>query len=136
MIDESDSQTTDKLYQAVLPVHANSDLYLHPYGDVILDTVNSDLEADLNNAPVDCPRLERLDHLELCSSFAKFEFLGWSAQQELEAEDDGFLSDLEPSLPIDDKEINYFDVENDDDQTTTELVSFVPASIIFQKSLK
>lgn len=51
MIGKSDVQNTDMPYQAILPVHANSDLYLHPYVDIILDMANPN--AEVNNAPVD-----------------------------------------------------------------------------------
>lgn len=87
IIGKSNSQTIDlycclikhKLYPAaILSVRANSDLHLYPYDHVILDTVNPELEANVNNSPVDFSRFERFGHLSLCPSV---EFLGWSAEE-------------------------------------------------------
>lgn len=127
MFGESDSQTTDMLYQAILPLHATSDLYLHPYDDVILDTVNPEVEAPVNNALVNCPRLKRFGHLDLCPSFANFEFLGWSAEEELnltpeenttQVENNGFQFNMDADFPVDDEPgpsgMNYYDIEDDD----------------------
>ncbi|OAD54708.1 Condensin complex subunit 2 [Eufriesea mexicana] len=43
IMENEDAQTTDALYQVILPNHANSKYYLHFYNDVIVDTIQYDL---------------------------------------------------------------------------------------------
>lgn len=49
MIGEGDLQTSDMLYQATLPNHANSGFYLHLYNDVLVDTLEITPESQINS---------------------------------------------------------------------------------------
>ncbi|XP_017889252.1 condensin complex subunit 2 [Ceratina calcarata] len=70
---ESDSQTTDTLYQVMLPNHANSGFYQHPYNDVLVDTVNRNDTPDKRTV-CDVPRIKGLSKMEICPPLFYFDF--------------------------------------------------------------
>ncbi|XP_076669268.1 condensin complex subunit 2 [Andrena cerasifolii] len=120
MMEDADSQTTDALYQVVLPNHANSKFYLHFYNDVIVDTVEHN--ADMKNMEVSIPEIGDLSGLEFCPPLANFEFHGWSSDDKKEEDEQAqpgetnenrFQFDLNGSLPSDDEtfhaDMNYPD---------------------------
>ncbi|KYM97351.1 PREDICTED: condensin complex subunit 2 [Cyphomyrmex costatus] len=128
MIGEGDLQTSDMLYQAALPNHANSGFYQHPYNDVLVDVLEDKLQSQ-NNSDVKyvIPGIEDFLNLEICTSYSNFEFLDWSVEnepeQEIESNDDGedrFQFDLDASVEHDDDPVpepmNYFDIEHDDNE--------------------
>lgn len=126
MFGEADSQTTDLLYQAILPYHATGDIYLNLHNDVILDRVDNSKELNVNTSFVQCPKVKNFSDDDMCQSFANFEFLGWSPDDEIDSlsqeksqsfrEDLQF--DLDASLPPDEESnhagMNYFDIEEDE----------------------
>ncbi|OAD46989.1 Condensin complex subunit 2 [Eufriesea mexicana] len=61
---EADLQTTDMLYQAMLPNHANSKFYPHPYNDILVDTVNNkdmqDEEENINRCAMESNQVENI----------------------------------------------------------------------------
>lgn len=120
MMEDGDSQTTDTLYQVMLPNHANSKFYLHLYNDVIVDTVEHN--ADMKNMEVRIPEIGDLSGLEMCPPLANFEFHGWSNNDEKEEDkqtqpgetnENRFQFDLNASLPSEDEtvhvDMNYLD---------------------------
>lgn len=131
MIGEGDSQTSDMLYQATLPHHANSGFYLHLYNDVLVDIAENKSDSQ-NNSDVkySTPIINDFSNLEICASYSNFEFLGWSVEDEPEEDlaeetehnddDNRFHFDLEASVePEDDNNpvpepMNYFDFQQDD----------------------
>lgn len=131
MIGEGDLQTSDMLYQATLPHHANSGFYLHLYNDVLVDVAENKSDSQ-NNSDVkySTPIIDDFSNLEICASFSNFEFLGWSVEDEPEADsaeetehnDDNnrFHFDLEASIELEDdnnpvpEPMNYFDFQQDD----------------------
>lgn len=133
MIGESDLQTSDMLYQAMVPNHANSGFYQHLYNDVLVDVVGRESELRQSNctsAKYSIPAIEDFRNLEICASYSNFEFLGWSVEDEPEemviasdGEHDGtnneFRFDLDASVEQDNdlapEPINYFDLEKDID---------------------
>ncbi|XP_015610338.1 condensin complex subunit 2 [Cephus cinctus] len=125
---EGDSQTTDMLHQAMLPHHAYSGFYLHPYNDVIADT-NKNNESEQQKDPIEVSYLQ-IDNIlnsEICAPFTNFQFNGWSAEDEPEEEkeDDNttknnetnYQFDLDASLPDNDEplgnDMNFFESEED-----------------------
>lgn len=129
MIGEGDLQTSDMLYQAMLPNHANSGFYQHPYNDVIVDVLDTSESRSNTNAKYAIPVIEDFSNLETCASYSNFEFLDWSVEnepeempeEENESNDSGnrFQFDLDASIENDDNPVpepmNYFDIEHDDD---------------------
>ncbi|XP_076245369.1 condensin complex subunit 2 [Calliopsis andreniformis] len=132
MMEEGDSQTTDALYQVMLPNHANSKFYLHFYNDVIVDSVEHET-LNTKSVEMSIPKIEDFSELEICSPVDNFEFLGWTDNNEEEEEEEkkqpendnenGFRFDLDASVPSEDEadheQVNYFDVQdeaNDEDE--------------------
>lgn len=131
MIGEGDLQTSDMLYQATLPNHANSGFYQHPYNDVLVDVLENTPESRSNsNAKYDIPPIEDFLDLEICRSYSNFEFLGWSVEdepEEMSEEEAGpsnesgnrFQFDLDANVEYDSdpapEPMNYFNIEHDDD---------------------
>ncbi|KAG5327145.1 CND2 protein, partial [Pseudoatta argentina] len=128
MIGEGDLQTSDMLYQATLPNHANTGFYQHPYNDVLVDVLENKSESQNNsNVKYVIPAIEDFSNLEICASYSNFEFLGWSVEnepeEEIESPDDSenrFQFDLDASVEHDDDPVpepmNYFDIEHDDNE--------------------
>jgi len=128
MIGEGDLQTSDMLYQATLPNHANSGFYQHPYNDVLVDVLENKPDSQNNsNIKYVIPAIEDFSNLEICASYSNFEFLGWSVEnepeEEIESPDDNenqFQFDLNASVEHDDDPVpepmNYFDIEHDDNE--------------------
>ncbi|XP_076178781.1 condensin complex subunit 2 [Ptiloglossa arizonensis] len=128
MLENEDSQTTDTLYQVILPIHANSKFYLHLYKDVIVDTIES--ETNTKTIKGNIQKIDDFSRLNICSSLTNFEFLNWTnndeeekdetkdAQQE-ETNENRFQFDLNASLPSEDEapytNTKYFDIENEED---------------------
>ncbi|XP_076751732.1 condensin complex subunit 2 [Xylocopa sonorina] len=78
---EADLQTTDMLYQAILPNHANSKFYLHPYNDILVDSVNN--KGTQNRDTVyNIPRVEDFSEGEICPPLFFFDFHSWNADDE------------------------------------------------------
>jgi len=128
MIGEGDLQTSDMLYQATLPNHANSGFYQHPYNDVLVDVLENKPDSQNNsNIKYVIPAIEDFSNLEICASYSNFEFLGWCVEnepeEEIESPDDNenqFQFDLNASVEHDDDPVpepmNYFDIEHDDNE--------------------
>ncbi|XP_011876858.1 PREDICTED: condensin complex subunit 2 [Vollenhovia emeryi] len=130
-IGEGDLQTSDMLYQAILPNHANSGFYQHLYNDVIVDVLEKTSESTINsNARYGIPKIEDFSNLEICKLYSNFEFLGWSVENEPEEmseeeagphdeSGDRFQFDLDASVAADDEPapepMNYFNIEQDND---------------------
>jgi len=132
MIGEGDLQTSDMLYQAMLPNHANSGFYQHPYNDVIVDIIENKSDLESNSIKYNIPMIEDFLNLEICASYSKFEFLGWSVQDEpeemLTQEDECDIEDgnqfqfnLDATVEHDENPVpepmNYFDIGHDDYET-------------------
>lgn len=122
MKENHDVQTTSALYQVMLPNHANSQFYFHPYNDVVVDIV----EHKMNNECIkeSIPEIEDFSELQICPPLASFEFLNWSSNNEVEENDDvqseennenKFQFNLDASLPSEDEvihtDINYLDIQ-------------------------
>ncbi|XP_076669291.1 condensin complex subunit 2 [Andrena cerasifolii] len=104
---EADSQTTDMLYQATLPNHANSRFYQHQYNDVLVDTIECE---DIQDRDAGCciPSVGEFSQMQICPPVFYFDFQSWNeddiAEVEPEENDDGgFQFDLDASLPRDDE---------------------------------
>ncbi|XP_026295303.1 LOW QUALITY PROTEIN: condensin complex subunit 2 [Apis mellifera] len=117
---EADLQTTDMLYQVMLPNHANSKFYPHPYNDILIDTVNNKDIQDKNTV-YNIPKIANFAHMEICPPLFYFDFHSWNADDELEkiqseqSNENRFQFDLNASLSNEDECIstgmNYFDIE-------------------------
>ncbi|XP_031773596.1 uncharacterized protein LOC100864998 [Apis florea] len=70
---EADLQTTDMLYQVMLPNHANSKFYPHSYNDILIDTVNNKDIQDKNTV-YDIPKIANFSHMEICPPLFYFDF--------------------------------------------------------------
>ncbi|XP_018303031.1 condensin complex subunit 2 [Mycetomoellerius zeteki] len=128
MMGEGDLQTSDMLYQATLPNHANSGFYQHPCNDVLVDVLENKPESQNNsNVKYVIPGIEDFSNFEICALYSNFEFLGWSVEnepeEEIESPDDNenrFQFDLDASVEHDDDPVsepmNYFDIEHDDNE--------------------
>ncbi|XP_032666074.1 condensin complex subunit 2-like [Odontomachus brunneus] len=133
MIGEGDLQTSDMLYQAMLPNHATSGFYQHLYNDILVDTVNK--ESNVNSMKYAIPTIDDFEQLEICASYSNFEFLGWSVEDESEKmsdmlevkhnddneADNRFQFDLDASVEHEVENllpelVNYFDIETQDDK--------------------
>lgn len=134
MIGEGDLQTSDMLYQAMLPNHANSGFYQHLYNDVLVDVVEQMNNA--NSTEYATSRIEDFRDLHICVSYSNFEFLDWSVENEPEQAsdtsmmrddddndneaDNRFQFDLDASVVQEDENppaelVNYFDIETQDE---------------------
>lgn len=116
---EADLQTTDMLYQVMLPNHANSKFYLHPYNDILIDTVNS---KDLQHKYTGCdiPEIRDLSDMQIGAPLFYFDFLSWTIDEpnEVIAEENNgskFQFDLDDNSVHDNEHVstgmNYFDIE-------------------------
>ncbi|XP_029161886.1 condensin complex subunit 2 [Nylanderia fulva] len=130
MIGEGDLQTTDMLYQATLPHHANSGFYQHLYKDVLVDVLEDKSESQIG-AKDNTPLIDDFSNLEVCASYSNFEFLGWSMEDEPKEMDlaeehdqdlnqsNRFQFDLDASVEVDNNPLpepmNYFDFQQDND---------------------
>ncbi|KAK0163051.1 hypothetical protein PV327_006762 [Microctonus hyperodae] len=134
MFGEADCQTTDMLYQAMLPQHCNVGLGLHPYKDVILDnnsdsmTNSTDIEPRIPWPPVQFDAIR-----DIITVYPGFEFLNWSNEEEGDNEKsysqetpslthDDLAFDLDASLPPDEpisNGQNFYDI-NDDNEDNAE----------------
>lgn len=128
IVGEEDLQTSDMLYQAMLPNHANSGFYQHPYNDILVDVLEDTSESQNNsNVKYAIPAFEDFSNLEICASYSNFEFLGWSVEdepeemaEEVESDDSSnrFQFDLDANVEHDDdpapEPMNYFDIEHED----------------------
>jgi len=127
MTGERDVQTSDMLYQATLPNHANSGFYQHLYNDVFVDVLEDTFKLRSNsNVKYAIPAIEDFSNLEICASYSNFEFLGWSVENEPEEmpeeetecnDDSGNRFDLDASMEHDDDpmlESMDFDIDNDE----------------------
>ncbi|XP_076626934.1 uncharacterized protein LOC143344612 [Colletes latitarsis] len=111
LMDQQDTQTTDALYQVVLPIHANSKFYLHRHNDIIVDTVES--KRNIKDIKVNIPQIEHFSELSICPPLVNFEFCG-STNNKDEEEENRFHFDLDASLPSEDEAIqpDVYDDEN------------------------
>lgn len=130
MIGEGDLQTSDMLYQAMLPNHASSGFYQHPYNDVIVDVIEDEPDLESNSTKYFISAIKDFSDLNICESYSKFEFLGWSVEDEPEEtpaqedecddneDNDQFQFDLDASVEQEENPLpepmNYFDIGNDD----------------------
>ncbi|XP_066593954.1 condensin complex subunit 2 [Prorops nasuta] len=118
---DADLQTTDMLYQASLPNHANSGFVLHQFNDVLLDETPN--VENTNESHVTFTPISDLSNLCICPSFTNFEFLNWNADSEEdeacteEKEDRQFQFDLDASIQSDDgdrgTQMDYFSVQEE-----------------------
>ena len=104
---EADSQTTDMLYQATLPNHANSRFYQHQYNDVLVDTIERE---DIKDEDAGCciPSVGEFSHMQICPPVFFFDFQSWNEDdveevEPMENHESGFQFDLDASLPRDDE---------------------------------
>ena len=118
MMGEGDSQTTDLLFQAMLPYHENGNIYLHSFKDVIFDKIPEKVEVTTKE--FEFSDVVANSALEICSSFNNFQFLGWSAENEPADEpspdESKYQFDLDASIPADDPpacHTNLFDIDDD-----------------------
>ncbi|XP_050455512.1 condensin complex subunit 2 [Cataglyphis hispanica] len=129
MIGEGDLQTSDMLYQAILPHHANSGSYQHLYNDVFVDVIeNKSRLSKSSDIKYNIPTIDDFSNLET-SAYSNFEFLNWSVEDEPEKnpaeevehnESNRFHFDLDASVDPDDdnnplpEPMNYFDFQHTD----------------------
>lgn len=90
---ESDSQTTDRLYQVTLPNHANSRFYQHPYNDVLVDTINRNAEPD-DRTVCNVPGIKSFSGMEICPPLFYFGFDSKDPDSD-ESEDDASMKETE-----------------------------------------
>lgn len=116
MIEDGDSQTTDALNQVILPNHANSKFYLHPYNDVIVDKVEHEAQ-NMQCTKVSIPKIEDFCRFEICPTLANFNFNEWTYNNEAtkdeeeenekirsqENNENEFRFDLDASVPSEDE---------------------------------
>ncbi|XP_044020526.1 condensin complex subunit 2 [Aphidius gifuensis] len=111
MFGDADCQTTDMLYQVMLPKHCNKNLNLHPYKDVYFDEEipldkdhNNDDEDDddddeLLNVP--WPVIKPNGSQNMMSMFENFSFLNWDPNDnESVTSSQEILDNLNESLPF------------------------------------
>ncbi|XP_076244920.1 condensin complex subunit 2 [Calliopsis andreniformis] len=121
---EADSQSTDMLYQAVLPNHANSGFYQHLYNDVLVDVVEC---KDVQYKDVNCiiPNTGDFSDMSICPPLVYFDFQSWNADDEPEEvvpeenNETRFEFDLDASLPNDEPEHSamcYFDIDDNEEE--------------------
>ncbi|XP_058789047.1 condensin complex subunit 2-like [Phymastichus coffea] len=104
---QRDTQTSDMLFQAGLPQHANQGVALNLYNDILLDkVVESNIEK---SSKMSICNIEDYTVLNICPSYAAFKFLDWSPDDEVEEpksqadENDGeYHFDLDAAVPDDD----------------------------------
>lgn len=104
---QRDTQTSDMLFQAGLPQHADQGVALNLYNDIILDKV---LENEIDtSSKMSISKIEDYTILDVCPSYAAFKFLDWSPDDEPEEprsqtdENDGeYHFDLDAAVPDDD----------------------------------
>lgn len=128
MIGEGDLQTSDMLYQAILPHHANSGSYQHLYNDVFVDVIeNKSRLSKSSDTKCNIPTIDDFSNLET-SAYSNFEFLNWSVEdepeknlaEEAEHNESRFHFDLDASVEPDDdnnplpEPMNYFDFQHTD----------------------
>ncbi|KAK0083350.1 hypothetical protein PV325_000004 [Microctonus aethiopoides] len=132
MFGEADCQTTDMLYQAMLPQHCNVGLGLHPYKDVILDK-NSNSITNNTESRIPWPPVQFDVIRDIITVYSGFEFLNWSNEEEGDKEKsysqeapslihDDLAFDLDASLPPDEpisNGQNFYDL-NDDNEDNAE----------------
>lgn len=115
-----DTQTSDMLFQAGLPQHANQGVALNLYNDVVLDKIpasdNAEPVAKMSSHLVD----DFTNH-KVCPSYAAFKFLDWSPDDEPEEptsqpEDNNgeYHFDLDAAVPDDDALDNDIMMDCDD----------------------
>ena len=132
MREDHDVQTTNALYQVMLPNHANSQFYLHPYNDVIVDIIEHKVNSECIKESIS--KIEDFSELQTCPPLVSFEFLNWSGNDEVE-ENEGVQSEennenefhfnLDASLPSEDEvihtDMNYLDMQ-DEEETVDQCV--------------
>lgn len=114
---DGDSQTTDLLFQAMLPSHENGNIYLHSFNDVIYDTIVEERPAISKEIEFSNVKFNNDD--DICPLFSNFQIIGWSADNEPEEQphnESKYQFDLDASLPADDvgnSRMDIFDVDDD-----------------------
>ncbi|XP_053989683.1 LOW QUALITY PROTEIN: condensin complex subunit 2-like [Hylaeus volcanicus] len=125
-----DLESTDMLDQVTLPNHANSGFYLHPYNDVLVDTVNC---KDIQCKDVSIPRIEDISNMQICPFIHHFNFLSWNADDieaektmEEETNQNRFHFDLNASVSYDnqlsDTSRNPYDLEVNEEEIVNRFV--------------
>lgn len=116
MFGDADCQTTDMLYQVMLPKHCNKNLNLHPYKDVYFD---EEITLDKNHDNVDAadeelsnitwPVIKSNGSQNMMSMFENFSFLNWdpndnesvtSSQEIMDNLNESLPFNLNASLPV------------------------------------
>lgn len=141
MFGDTDCQTTDMLYEAMLPKHCSKNLNLHPYKDVIFDeeipnNVNKENTSDNNQQQ--WPPIKMDTSKNMMSMFENFTFLNWdpndvesitSSQETQDDHNESLAFDINASLPAandndsHDNRLNFFDI-NDDDNDENQVAQF------------
>ncbi|CAD1481010.1 unnamed protein product, partial [Heterotrigona itama] len=116
---EADLQTTDMLYQAMLPNHANSKFYPHRYNDILVDTVKNIIEQN-EDTVFKIPEVTNFSNMEICPPLFYFDFHSWTINESnnespKQNNESRFQFDLDASLPHENEHVstgmNYFDIE-------------------------
>lgn len=103
---QRDTQTSDMLFQAALPQHANQGIALNLFNDILLDHVPEQDPNSIKNYEFFC--VDDFGDCVLCPAYSAFKFLDWSPDDEPEEpssqneEHDGeFRFDLDAAVPDD-----------------------------------
>ncbi|XP_076298873.1 condensin complex subunit 2 [Lasioglossum baleicum] len=140
----SDLETSDKLFQAMLPNHGGSRFYLHPHNDVLVDTVTRKETLD-TGVTHSVPTPKDILAMEICPPMFHFDFQNFDVNEEpqdVEPQDvelenvepektngNTFQFDLNASLQ-DTREsyagINNFDIEDYEDDEEENVHRCVP----------
>ena len=116
---EADLQTTDMLYQVMLPNHANSKFYPHHYNDILVDTVTN-IVGQNEDAVFKIPKITDFSNMEICPPLFYFDFHSWEIndsnnEKPTQNNESRFQFDLDASLVHEDEHVstgmNYFDIE-------------------------
>ncbi|XP_043251000.1 condensin complex subunit 2-like [Colletes gigas] len=122
---EEDLQSTDMLRQVTLPIHANSRFYLHPYNDVLLDSVDY---KRIQSKDISCStlRIGGLSNMQICPPLHHFNFQNFNEDDETEKDlgeqtsDSRFQFDLDASISQEDDHpctnMDYFNVEENEEE--------------------
>ncbi|XP_078033145.1 condensin complex subunit 2-like [Augochlora pura] len=98
---DSDLQSTNMLFQVILPNHARSRFYFHPYNDILIDTVERKQIQD-NDVDYNIPTIKDISQIQLCPPMFYFDFQSFDANnaevQPEEMNKNTFQFDLDLSL--------------------------------------
>ncbi|XP_076624663.1 condensin complex subunit 2 [Colletes latitarsis] len=125
LITMEDLQSTDMLHQVTLPIHANSRFYLHPYNDVLVDSVDY---KRIQSKDISCSalRIGDLSNMQICPPLHHFNFQNFNEDDETEKDlpeqtnESRFHFDLDASISQEEEHpctnMNYFNVEENEEE--------------------